>query len=135
MYKKSTALLITLLIIASLGTMALIVARSAISGSMVNSRMADELVADEASFAGIELYLLRQPADGEYFCNLTDKLTSDNIENVCLSSSPSSIDPTKSMVDIEVGSAGTKIFSTGYFGTATKKHLFEIIGNKMMMVY
>jgi Tfp pilus assembly protein PilX len=56
--KKAAALLIVLLIITALGTVALTVARSVISGVGFTSALSDAMVAEQASQAGLEYGLL-----------------------------------------------------------------------------
>lgn len=57
--KKSAALLITLLIVSSLGLMALVVGKSAVLALIVNTRNTDGVIAEELARGGIEYGLMR----------------------------------------------------------------------------
>lgn len=136
--KKAAALLITLLIISSLGLMALVAARSAISGLSRTTRIADELIADQASYAGLELFLVDRGnlslIGGTYTCNLENDIVS--LSDDCTVSSG----PTGHFVTIEpkedTGDGSVRIFSTGRFGNSYKKHLFVIdVADEVRMVY
>lgn len=133
--KKATALLIVLLIISSLGLMALTVVRSSISGLSRTTRIADELIADEASYAGVELFLLEKTnlslIGGKYTCNLESDITG-------LSGCSASMTPTGYYVIVQpkVDGDNIKIFSTGRFGNTYKKHLFMIdVDDNVKMIY
>jgi Tfp pilus assembly protein PilX len=122
-FQKSAALIITLIIIGSVGTMALVVARSTIMGLRISTNLYAEMVAEEASLAGIELYLRdrNEPALGSYrLCNLELNIT--NIASNC-PSMPMSIPSSGYYVKIEVD--GSSIYTTGYYGGKVKKHKFE----------
>lgn len=55
--KKGAALLISLILISSLGMLALMVVRQMLSGLVSTSRIADSIIADQAAYGGSELIL------------------------------------------------------------------------------
>lgn len=134
-FQKSAALIITLVIIGSVGTMALVVARSTIMGVRISTNLYAEMVAEETSLAGIELYLRDRndfPAPngvGYYgYCNLENDI-SDIFDN-CWSAGMPSMYPTDYWVGIQVEDKDPsddyiEIYTTGHYGGVVKKHYFK----------
>jgi len=109
MKKKAAALIIALLIIASLGTIVLTLAFSVVAGMAATTSLADGMVAEQASLAGIEygsLQLKSGAADGGTNLPLGSGITAD----------------------VVISGGGTVITSTGHFGRVLKKHTLRQVG-------
>ena len=136
--KRAAALLITLIIVSSLGVMALVAVSSTMSSLIYNVKTSDQVIADEASLAGIELYLSPDDAatrvtSGTLYCDLSLNLTK---LSACSSSSSMTNDKPYAEVTVDTSDPAKKqIISVGHFGGTARNHLFQIENLYIQQVY
>lgn len=128
--KKGAALLIGLLIIAALGTIALTVGRSVISGLGFTTALSDAIIADQASLGGIEWGLLQDRNSpgwtGSARINLDAPAGTDPVTIPAPAIAPP---PTQRTADITISGAtpNKEIRSVGRFGGISKRHrLYQV---------
>lgn len=122
MIRKGAALIMGLLIIVTLGTVALVVARQIISGLYLTSSLADAMVAESASKAGLEYGLLRYKNNP----NITGDFRIHLDTNVINDPANLTINPpaNERIADVRIGdvSGHYTIESIGRFGRVQKRH-------------